>query len=356
MHTAALRGARARRRVDLRGDRGLARGVRAPGRRAARARLRGRQRDGPAQAAALAIADERLRRGARRSAPRTRSASPTAADPRRQHRRAGPDRGAAASRPAGSARSCSAPAARRARRSGRCAEAGAEVCGLEPHRGARREALAAELGVRAVAERTTPRPRARFELVVNATSVGLRAGVASARRAAADLKALRLDADSFCDRQVVVDLVYGSDDDRARRARAQRRGDRRSTASRSWSARGPSRFRIWTGPSPARGDAKSGNGRSERRTMTTRRAPGTPAPGPGAGLREATAPELEPEASRRHPGADAAERAATRIGGRFITDVDRRARLRRPASGSSRRSPRRAPPAARPSGCWSSRA
>jgi len=70
------------------------------------------------------------------------------------------------------------------------------------------ERLAEELGVRPVEPEATHRPIQlnRFELVVNATSVGLE----PSNREGADLKALHLDADSFTDQHLVVDLAYGS--------------------------------------------------------------------------------------------------------------------------------------------------
>jgi shikimate dehydrogenase len=87
---------------------------------------------------------------------------------------------------------------------------------------ARAEALAAELGAEAISppEGSANLPLAEFELVLNATSVGLEAANAPAapgpgpgappESAPPDLKALRLDADALTEEHVVVDLVYGA--------------------------------------------------------------------------------------------------------------------------------------------------
>ena len=86
--------------------------------------------------------------------------------------------------------------------------------GRQPDRRRRRSALAAELGVEA--SRSRRRRRAistsrAFDLLVNATSVGLASGGCGAPPPGADLKALRLRADQLVDPLVVVDLVYGSE-------------------------------------------------------------------------------------------------------------------------------------------------
>ena len=52
---------------------------------------------------------------------------------------------------------------------------------------------------------------APFDLLVNATSVGLASGAADPRAPGNDLKAMRLRADQLIAPLVVVDLVYGSE-------------------------------------------------------------------------------------------------------------------------------------------------
>ena len=72
--------------------------------------------------------------------------------------------------------------------------------------------LAAELGVETLAEPEpgATLPLAGFDLLVNATSVGLATGDSAAGQVGDDLKKLGLTADEFSDRMVVVDLVYGA--------------------------------------------------------------------------------------------------------------------------------------------------
>ncbi len=78
------------------------------------------------------------------------------------------------------------------------------------------ESLARELGVTVVAAAGTDAPLAvhEFQVLVNATTVGLRppeSGVgADPERVLADLKSLRLRADAIQAEQIVVDLVYGA--------------------------------------------------------------------------------------------------------------------------------------------------
>ncbi len=75
---------------------------------------------------------------------------------------------------------------------------------------AKTEKLASELGLRPIEPEAPPRALQlnRFEIVVNATSVGLE----PSKKEGADLKALHLDADSLTEQHLVVDLVYGSED------------------------------------------------------------------------------------------------------------------------------------------------
>ncbi|KAA0273200.1 MAG: hypothetical protein EDQ89_05590, partial [Acidobacteria bacterium] len=92
------------------------------------------------------------------------------------------------------------------------AGAGAEVT-IANRTASRAAALAAELGATAV---PLPAPGAGFDLggfdlLVNATSVGLATPGAPPPAPGADLKALRLEADQLVSPLVVVDLVYGSE-------------------------------------------------------------------------------------------------------------------------------------------------
>jgi shikimate dehydrogenase len=109
------------------------------------------------------------------------------------------------------------------------------------------EELAREFGVRPVEPEATHRSLQlnRFELVVNATSVGLQ----PSRREGADLKALHLDADSFTEQHLVVDLVYGpSETELVRTARA---GGARVVEGREVLVRqGAASLRIWTKREP----------------------------------------------------------------------------------------------------------
>jgi shikimate dehydrogenase len=92
------------------------------------------------------------------------------------------------------------------------ARAGAEVA-IWNRTAERAEALAGEIGARAVTAAEGPEALARYDLLVNATSVGLESANGASEdddRALADLKALHIPADGFEARYLVVDLVYGS--------------------------------------------------------------------------------------------------------------------------------------------------
>jgi shikimate dehydrogenase len=110
----------------------------------------------------------------------------------------------------------------------------------------RADRLASELGA-SVADPDPASSRlqaASFDLIVNATSVGLRPA-----RAESALKALHLDADAFSDRQIVVDLVYGPvETDLARVAR--KRGAATVEGHEVLVHQGAASFRIWTGLEP----------------------------------------------------------------------------------------------------------
>jgi len=107
------------------------------------------------------------------------------------------------------------------------------------------EALAAELG--ALKAERDPRSGA-FDVLVNATTVGLRQ--ASERPPSReDLKALPVDADSVGERQVVVDLVYGSHET-ALASHARERGARVIDGLEVLVHQGAASLRLWTGLDP----------------------------------------------------------------------------------------------------------
>jgi shikimate dehydrogenase len=126
------------------------------------------------------------------------------------------------------------------------ADAGAEVwVWNRTHEKAER--LAAEFSVHSVEPEPTDGSIdiGTYELIVNATSVGLDAP----ERDGADLKALHLDADSFNERHFVMDLVYGSSDTEL--VRAARRGGATVVDGREVLVQqGAASLRIWTGREP----------------------------------------------------------------------------------------------------------
>jgi shikimate dehydrogenase len=92
-----------------------------------------------------------------------------------------------------------------------------------------------------------PEP-AEFDLLVNCTTVGL--GQANERSpTAADLKALPIAADAITERQIVVDLVYGSFET-ALLAAARERGARVVDGLEVLVRQGAASLRIWTGLDP----------------------------------------------------------------------------------------------------------
>ena len=100
---------------------------------------------------------------------------------------------------------------------------------------------------RSALERPKPVDAADFDLIVNATTVGM--GDVRARRLA-DLKSLPIDADSLGETHQLVDLAYGSaETELAQRGESARR-NASSTGSRCWSARGPRRFGSGPGWTP----------------------------------------------------------------------------------------------------------
>jgi shikimate dehydrogenase len=107
----------------------------------------------------------------------------------------------------------------------------------------RAEGLAAEFGARVVgADGGAPLPAADFDLIVNATTVGMGIG-------GADLKSLPLDADSLSERHQLVDLAYGSADTELVRA-AKARGARVVDGLEVLVRQGAASLRIWTGMEP----------------------------------------------------------------------------------------------------------
>ena len=109
----------------------------------------------------------------------------------------------------------------------------------------RAERLATELGATPVAPEGQL-PAARYDLIVNATSVGL-AGTADA--GSADLKALHLDADALNETHTVVDLVYGPAET-ALAAAARQRGAHVVDGLDVLVHQGAASLRLWTGLEP----------------------------------------------------------------------------------------------------------
>jgi shikimate dehydrogenase len=119
-----------------------------------------------------------------------------------------------------------------------------EIWNRTPERAA---LLASEVGGRAIDPGGDVLPASNAELIVNATSIGM--GVSSGGARGADLKALRMDADVFGDRQLVVDLAYGPDETDLTRA-ARDRGATVIDGLEVLVHQGAESFRIWTGIDP----------------------------------------------------------------------------------------------------------
>ena len=109
----------------------------------------------------------------------------------------------------------------------------------------RAAALAEEFRVTAIRLVKGVLPSADFDIVVNATSVGLRAE----RKRGAHLRALRLDSKGLGDQQVVVDLVYGRRETALVRA-ARRRGATVVEGREVLVQQAALSFRTWTGIDP----------------------------------------------------------------------------------------------------------
>ena len=114
-----------------------------------------------------------------------------------------------------------------------------------------RSALAAELGVEASSAigPGASLDLAGFDLLVNATSVGLATEGAEPAAAGAELKALRLRADQLVDPLIVVDLVYGSEPTELA-ATCMSGGATFVDGLEVLVQQGAGSFRIWTGLEP----------------------------------------------------------------------------------------------------------
>jgi shikimate dehydrogenase len=114
------------------------------------------------------------------------------------------------------------------------------------------EALARELGAAVVDPRGEPLGADTYDILVNATSVGLDVAggsSAGAGQPVADLKALPIDADSISATHVVVDLVYGSSETPLS-AFAGQRGADVVDGLEVLVHQGAASFRLWTGLDP----------------------------------------------------------------------------------------------------------
>jgi shikimate dehydrogenase len=108
--------------------------------------------------------------------------------------------------------------------------------------------LASELGVEALAGRSAPVEIGPYDLVINATTVGLDQAATHAPTHA-DLKAHPVDADSISARKTVVDLVYGTHET-ALVAHARAKGASVVEGLEVLVRQGAASLRIWTGIEP----------------------------------------------------------------------------------------------------------
>lgn len=108
--------------------------------------------------------------------------------------------------------------------------------------------LAAELGLEAI-DPPGDLPVGDYDVLVNATSVGLARPGSPAEDKGSGLKSLRIRADELSDRLVVVDLVYGSSATELTQA-AMRAGATVVDGREILVRQGAESFRIWTGLEP----------------------------------------------------------------------------------------------------------
>jgi shikimate dehydrogenase len=109
----------------------------------------------------------------------------------------------------------------------------------------RAAALAEALGASAL-EVDGGLPSSEFDLIVNATSVGLEGAERERASTSSDLDALRLAPEGLREGQIVVDLVYGSSETQLART-ARERGARVVDGLEVLVRQGAASFRIWTG-------------------------------------------------------------------------------------------------------------
>ncbi len=110
---------------------------------------------------------------------------------------------------------------------------------------AKAESLAKEFGIAHEQLATSNQQLGTFDLLLNATTIGLQQASTRAPTSA-DLKALPIAADSLSERQVVVDLVYGFHET-ALASRARDRGSRVIDGLEVLVHQGAASLRIWTG-------------------------------------------------------------------------------------------------------------
>ena len=130
-------------------------------------------------------------------------------------------------------------------------ETGAEVSIWNRTR-SRAEALASELGATVAEPGGRPLGAGTYDVLINATTVGLEAANSPKRRGPdplADLKALPLDADSVEARHVVVDLVYGRSETPLE-AFVRERGASVVDGLEVLVHQGAASLRLWTGREP----------------------------------------------------------------------------------------------------------
>jgi shikimate dehydrogenase len=114
------------------------------------------------------------------------------------------------------------------------------------------DALAAEFGATALTDGQGPADSTHFDLLINATTVGLTAANPDPKgraQNAPDLKALPIAADAIHEGQIVVDLVYGSAPTPLMAA-AGSRGARVIDGLEVLVHQGAASLRIWTGLEP----------------------------------------------------------------------------------------------------------